>query len=157
MGVFLFSRDSFGPSRFVCEGIFGVTEQARSTFEGRTLPASTALVPYAVRVNATLVRKGFWPKIRRVAAQVPFAEDAVALFYCARDRETPAATKALLVGALAYFVIPKPFRPRRLPIPGLTFADDAAVIAAALALANRAIQPRHRELARRALNRMILG
>ncbi len=134
-----------------------MNEEAEPAYGSGGLPASRAVVPYAVRVNATLVRKGFWPKIRRVAAQVPFAEDAVALFYCARDRETPAATKALLVGALAYFVIPKPFRPRRLPIPGLTFADDAAVIAAALALANRAIQPRHRELARRALNRMILG
>jgi uncharacterized membrane protein YkvA (DUF1232 family) len=73
------------------------------------------------------------------------------------DRETPAATKALLFGALAFFVIPKPFRPRRLPIPGLLLADDAAVIAAAIAFANRAIQPRHRELARRTLNRMVFS
>jgi uncharacterized membrane protein YkvA (DUF1232 family) len=118
------------------------------------LPASAALVPYAVRVNASLVRRGFWPKIRRIAARAPFAEDAVALWFCALDKETPASTKALLLAALAWFVVPKPFRPRRLPIPGLQIADEAAVIAAALALARRAVQPRHREQARAVLARM---
>jgi len=111
-------------------------------------------VPYAVRVNASLVRRGFWPKIRRVAASAPFAEDAVALLYCALDKQTSASTKALLLAALAWFVLPKPFRPRRLPIPGLLVADEAAVIAAALALARRAVLPRHRELARAVLARM---
>jgi len=118
------------------------------------LPTTMALVPYAVRVNASLVRRGFWPKIRRVAAQAPFAEDAVALWFCALDRETPASTKALLLAALAWFVLPKGLKPRRLPIPGLLIADEAAMIAAALALARRAIQPRHREQAKAVLARM---
>ena len=134
-----------------------MNEEAEPAFETGPLPASRAVVPYAVRVNASLVRKGFWPKIRKVAAHIPFAEDAVALWYCAIDRETSASTKAILLAALAFFVIPKPFRPRRLPIPGLIMADDAAVIAAAIAFANRAVQPRHRELARRTLNRMAFG
>ncbi len=130
-----------------------MNEQAKPAFDHGPLPASQAVVPYAVRVNASVVRRGFWPKIRRVAAQVPFAEDAVALWYCALDPETPAATKALLFAALAFFVVPKPLRPRRVPLPGLILADEAAVIAAALALARRAIQPRHREIARRTLQR----
>ena len=78
----------------------------------------------------------------------------MALWFCALDKETPASTKALLLAALAWFVLPKPFRPRRLPIPGLLVADEAAVIAAALALARRAVQPRHREQARTVLARM---
>ena len=134
-----------------------MNEKAEPVLETGNLPVSRAVVLHAVRVNASVVSKGFWPKIRRVAASIPFAEDAVALFYCARDPETPVATKALLLAALAFFVIPKPFRPRRLPIPGLMLADDAAVIAAAVALAQRAIQPRHRELARRTLSRMTFG
>lgn len=117
-------------------------------------PASAALVPYAVRVNASLVSRGFWPKIRRLAARVPFAEDAAALWFCALDKETPASTKALLLAALAWFVLPKPFRPRRLPIPGLLVADEAAVIAAALALARRSVRPRHRDQARAVIARM---
>ncbi len=134
-----------------------MNEEAEPVLETGALPVSRAVVLHAVHVNASVVHRGFWPKIRKVAAHIPFAEDAVALWYCALDRETPAATKALLFGALAFFVIPKPFRPRRLPIPGLLLADDAAVIAAAIAFANRAIQPRHRELARRTLNRMVFS
>ena len=89
-----------------------------------------------------------------MAAGVPFAEDAVALWFCALDKETPASTKALLLAALAFFVVPKPFRPKKIPIPGLMIADEAAVIAAAMALARRSIQPRHREAAGRVLSRM---
>ncbi len=133
-----------------------MSEEAKLSAGLEPLPASMALVPYAVRVNASLVRRGFWPKIRRVAASVPFAEDAVALWFCTLDKETPASTKAILFAALAWFVAPKPFRIRKLPIPipGLNLADDAAVIAAALALAKRAIQPRHREAAKATLWRM---
>lgn len=118
------------------------------------LPASAALVPHTVRLNAALVRRGLWPKIRRMAARAPFAEDAVALWYCALDGETPTSTKVLLLAALAWFVVPRPLRPRRLPIPGLLVADEAAVIAAAVALARRAIRPAHREQARAVLARM---
>ena len=134
-----------------------MNEEAEPAFETGRLPASRAVVLHAVRVNASVVRKGFWPKIRKVAAHIPFAEDAAALWFCAIDKDTPASTKAILLAALAFFVIPKPFRPKRLPIPGLIMADDAAVIAAAIAFANRAVQPRHRELARRTLNRMAFG
>ena len=45
-------------------------------------------------------------KARRVAAQLPFAEDLLAAYYCAFDRETPLQVKAALIGALAYFVLP---------------------------------------------------
>lgn len=133
-----------------------MSEEAKYTLGLEPLPASAALVPYAVRVNASLVRRGFWPKIRRVAASVPFAEDAVALWYCTLDKETSATIKAVLFAALAWFVAPKPFRIRKLPvpIPGLDLADEAAVIAAALALARRSIKPRHREAARATLWRM---
>ena len=131
-----------------------MNEEAEPAFDTGNLPASRAVVLHAVRVNASVVSKGFWPKIRKVAAHIPFAEDAVALWYCALDKETPATTKAILLAALAYFVIPKPFRPRRVPIPGLNLADEAAVIAAAITMANRAIQPRHRVLARRALDQL---
>ena len=35
------------------------------------------------------VRSGFWPKLAKVFASIPFAEDAVAAYYCAFDRATP--------------------------------------------------------------------
>ena len=109
------------------------------------LDPARALVPHTVKLNASLVRRRFLPKLRRLALHVPFAEDALALFFCALDPETPTRTKGLILAGLAYFVTPTDLIPDW--VPGLGFTDDAAVLAATVALAGRAIQPRHRERA----------
>jgi uncharacterized membrane protein YkvA (DUF1232 family) len=95
------------------------------------------------------VRRGFWNKLRRLGARLPFAEDLLAAYYCAFDRDTPFQVKAALVGALAYFVLPFDAVPDFLPVLG--FADDAAVLATALRLVASHIRPVHRETARRTL------
>lgn len=95
------------------------------------------------------VRTGFWPKVTRVAAQLPFAEDLLAAYYCAFDRNTPHQVRVILIGALAYFVMPIDVVPDFLPLFG--FADDAAMLAAALKAVSDAIRPEHREAAKRKL------
>ena len=97
------------------------------------------------------VRRGFWAKLRRVAAALPFAEDLLAAYYCAFDSATPRHVQAALMGALAYFVLPFDFIPDMLPVLGYT--DDAAVLAAAIKLVASHIRPEHREAAKRALRR----
>ena len=96
-----------------------------------------------------IVRRGFWNKARKFAAQLPFAEDLLAAWYCAFDRDTPLQVKAALFGALAYFVLPADAIPDVLPLLG--FADDAAVLATALRLIAGHITDGHREAARRAV------
>ena len=98
------------------------------------------------------VRRGFWKKLRRFGARLPFAEDLLAAYYCAFDRDTPFQVKAALVGALAYFVLPFDAVPDFLPVLG--FADDAAVLATALRLVASHIRPVHRETARRTLDEL---
>ena len=95
------------------------------------------------------VRRGFWGKVKRVGAKLPFAEDLLAAYYCAFDRATPLQVKAALFGALAYFVLPFDAIPDMLPFLG--FADDAAVLATALRLMAGHITDAHREAARRAV------
>jgi uncharacterized membrane protein YkvA (DUF1232 family) len=97
------------------------------------------------------VRRGFWPKLRRTAARLPFAEDLVAAYYCAFDRRTPRRVQVILLGALAYFVLPFDFVPDMLPVIG--FTDDAAVLATAIRVVAAHITPEHRDAARRALVR----
>ena len=97
------------------------------------------------------VRRGFWQKARRVAARLPFAEDLLAAWYCAFDRDTPVQVKAALVGALAYFVLPFDGVPDILPLLGL--ADDAAILAAALRMVTSHLRPEHRAAAKRVLER----
>jgi uncharacterized membrane protein YkvA (DUF1232 family) len=97
------------------------------------------------------VRKNFWIKIKRVVAKLPFAEDLLAAYYCAFDRQTPRHVQATLLGALAYFILPFDFIPDMLPILG--FTDDAAILATALRIVSSHITPEHREAAKAALER----
>ena len=97
-----------------------------------------------------IVRRGFWTKARKFAAQLPFAEDLLAAWYCAFDRDTPLQVKAALLGALAYFVLPFDAVPDVLPFLG--FADDAAILATALRMVANHLTPAHRAAAKRALD-----
>ena len=98
------------------------------------------------------VRKNFWRKLKRVASNIPFAEDLLAAYYCALDRQTPRHVQAALIGALAYFILPFDFIPDVLPVLG--FTDDAAVLATAIRLVATHITDDHREAARAALKRL---
>jgi uncharacterized membrane protein YkvA (DUF1232 family) len=102
--------------------------------------------------GGTSLRRNFWRKIRRVVAQIPFAEDLLAAYYCAFDRNTPLQVKVTLVGAIAYFVLPLDAIPDVLPVLG--FTDDAVVLATAIKLVAGHILPEHKEAARDALSRL---
>jgi len=97
------------------------------------------------------VRRRFWIKLKRVVARLPFAEDLLAAYYCAFDKETPRHVQGALLGAVAYFILPFDFIPDMLPVLG--FTDDAAVLATAIRLVASHITEDHRQAARAALNR----
>ena len=105
----------------------------------------------AARRDEERVRRGFWPKVKRVAAKLPFAEDLLAAYYAAFDRRTPLQVKAALLGALAYFVLPADAMPDILPLLG--FTDDALVLVTALRMVSGHIRDEHRDAAREALAR----
>ncbi|THD74346.1 MAG: DUF1232 domain-containing protein [Phenylobacterium sp.] len=116
------------------------------------LDPSRALVPAAVKLNERIVARGFWPKIRKVAAHVPFAAQALSVWYAVQDDETPAGAKGLMLACLAYFVLPTDAIPDWIPVIG--YADDAAVFAALLGLVGRHLKPQHRAAAREAVQRI---
>jgi len=95
------------------------------------------------------LRRDFWVKLKRVGRNLPFAEDLVAAYYCTLDPATPSRVKLVLLGAIAYFVLPFDAVPDFIPILG--FADDAALIAAAISQVAGAISETHREKAREIL------
>jgi uncharacterized membrane protein YkvA (DUF1232 family) len=98
------------------------------------------------------LRRKFWRKLKREAASIPFLEDLLTAHYCAFDRHTPLYVKAVLVGAMVYFVVPDDLIPDYIPVIG--YADDAAVLAAAFKVVSSHIKPEHREAARRTLQRL---
>ena len=116
------------------------------------LDPSRALVPSVQRVNEMRVQKGFWPKMRRTASRIPFAGQALSVWFAARDPETPAAAKGIMLGALAYFVLPIDAIPDI--FAGIGFTDDAAVITALIATLGANIKRRHKDQADAALERL---
>jgi uncharacterized membrane protein YkvA (DUF1232 family) len=104
------------------------------------------------RRDSWRVGRGFWAKVRRYGARVPFVKEAVAAYYCALDPATPWRVKAVLMAALAYFVVPADILPDFLPMLG--FTDDAAVLLAAIRAVAPHIGDRHRDLAASALQRL---
>jgi uncharacterized membrane protein YkvA (DUF1232 family) len=91
----------------------------------------------------------FIGRLKRVAKRIPFAEDLLAAWVCARDPATPRRVKLTLLAALGYFVLPLDALPDVMPLLG--FTDDAAVIAAALAAVAGSITPQHRDKAKEML------
>jgi uncharacterized membrane protein YkvA (DUF1232 family) len=102
--------------------------------------------------NEAELRRQLWRKIKSEVANISYVEDALTAHYCAFDRQTPFYVKAALAGAVVYFLVPDDLIPDSIPVLG--YADDAAVLAAAMKIFASHIRPEHREAARRALERM---
>ncbi|HFC05411.1 MAG TPA: DUF1232 domain-containing protein [Rhizobiales bacterium] len=113
------------------------------------LENETVNLPATVSGNEKTVREGFWPKMARVLARIPFADNAVAAWYCAFDPKTPLRVKGILLAALAYFVMPVDVIPDFLV--GIGFTDDMAVLATAISLIKNHIKDEHYEAAREKL------
>ena len=111
---------------------------------------STVQLPAVIAKNSRTVERGFWKKLLKMAGRIPFAEDAAAAYFCAADPATPSRVKAILLAALAYFVVPTDIIPDF--IAGIGFTDDAAVLAMAISLVSSQIKPEHRRRARAALH-----
>ncbi len=91
----------------------------------------------------------FWEKLRRHArpAGMRVVEHALQLFYAARHPDTPAWAKAVVYGALGYFILPTDAIPDLIPAVG--FTDDLGVLVMALTTIAMRVTPDIREQARR--------
>jgi uncharacterized membrane protein YkvA (DUF1232 family) len=95
------------------------------------------------------VQSEFWSAVKRAANRIPFMEEVVAAYFCAMDPDTPLRVRGILLGALAYFILPFDMVPDFLLFVG--FGDDIAVLTAAFAAVQGEIKDAHRQAARDAL------
>lgn len=100
--------------------------------------------------RARRVRAGFWRTAKLAARRIPFMEEVVAAYFCALDERTPRRVRAMLLAALAYFVLPFDAIPDFLAVIG--FTDDVAVLTAAITAIRPHIRKVHRVAARQALD-----
>jgi uncharacterized membrane protein YkvA (DUF1232 family) len=91
----------------------------------------------------------FWDTVRRIAKRAgsEVIEEAITLYHCLRDPDTPAWARATIAGALGYFILPTDLIPDFIPVVG--FTDDLGVFVAASACVAIHIKPEHRERAQR--------
>ena len=96
----------------------------------------------------------FRTKLARYAltAGQTIVEKALVLFYVLGDPATPARAKAIVIGALGYFIMPLDAIPDL--IPGAGFSDDLGALAVALTLVSMYIKPVHFDKARKAAVRI---
>lgn len=107
------------------------------------------LGPEEVARDETIVRRRFWPTLKKAARHIPFMHDLVAAYYAAIDPAVPFRVRATLMAALVYFVSPIDVIPDFLV--GFGFSDDATVLLGAITMVAAHITTRHRELAAAAL------
>lgn len=76
----------------------------------------------------------FWEKVAKCArlAGREVIEKSLWLYYAAQSPKTPAWARTVILGALAYFILPADAIPDVLPLVG--FTDDLGAIMAALAM-----------------------
>lgn len=108
--------------------------------------------PGRIARNTRFVRRHFFPKLRRFAGRIPFADELLAAYFCAFDPVTPARVKAVLLGALAYFIMPADLIPDI--IAGLGFTDDLTVLTAAFGMVRGHVTAQHRQKAADYLSRI---
>lgn len=98
-----------------------------------------------------IVMREFGQKLRSNLGKIPFSEDVTAAFYCAMDGQSPAFVKAILFGALAYFIMPADVIPDF--IAGLGYTDDASVLMAAISIVQKHVKDDHKTKAKRFLEK----
>lgn len=124
-----------------------VDSKSADSKSGQTIDPQTALAPFLGSKNQEQrVRRDFWDKLKKAGRKLPFAEEAVAAYYCATDSRTPASARALLFAALAYFIAPIDMVPDLLAVIG--FGDDMAVLMSVFAILKTNITDEHRSKAR---------
>lgn len=103
------------------------------------------------QTNGDKVKAKFWKTLAKANRQLPAVEQVVAAYYCAFDPKTPTRTRAILLAALGYFVLPLDSIPDFLF--GFGFTDDIAVLTLAFSAIKGSIKKSHINAARRKLGK----
>ncbi|MCK5740762.1 MAG: DUF1232 domain-containing protein [Chlorobi bacterium] len=94
--------------------------------------------------NKEYTDSGFWNKLVSFSGRAGrrVIELALTLYNCLKDEDTPAWAKAVIYGALGYFITPVDAVPDLLPLVG--FSDDIAAMIAAISIIAGNIKESHK-------------
>lgn len=133
-------------------------EHKARTYRAQETPPGPVVDIEGVEANTDYAgaysENGFHNKLARYAltAGQAVVEKALVLFYVLRDPATPNRARAIVIGALGYFIMPLDAIPDL--IPGVGFTDDLGALAVAFTLVAMHIRPEHIQRAKKATGRI---
>lgn len=85
--------------------------------------------------------EGLWQKMGNVAKKAGLKTIYIVLllYYVLKDPSTPKQYKAMIIGALGYFILPLDLIPDFVPVVG--YSDDVAALAGALLAVAKCVSP----------------
>ena len=94
-----------------------------------------------VKYEKNYSEEGLWKKMGNVAkkAGLKTIYMVLLLYYVLKDPSTPKQYKAMIIGALGYFILPLDLIPDFIPVAGYT--DDVAALAGALFAVAKCVSP----------------
>lgn len=94
-----------------------------------------------VKYEKNYSEEGLWKKMGNVAkkARLKTIYMVLLLYYVLKDPSTPKQYKAMIIGALGYFILPLDLIPDFIPVAGYT--DDVAALAGALLAVIKCVTP----------------
>jgi uncharacterized membrane protein YkvA (DUF1232 family) len=121
---------------------------------GSFLPGPLCAILKNVDSTDAFDRVSFGQKIRQQAIKAGqvVLEKALVLYFCLQDPTTPRWARNVIVGALAYFVLPLDLVADL--IPGLGYSDDLTALIAAVTTVAAHLKPSHHQAAQQLLNRL---
>jgi uncharacterized membrane protein YkvA (DUF1232 family) len=110
-------------------------------------PAAKKSTRKATASKPEFTDASFWSLARKSFSSIGEAtlRQAFILYHTLQDERTPHATRMVIVGALAYLILPTDLIPDFIPVVG--FSDDAGALAAAAATVASNITPEHKRKA----------
>ena len=95
--------------------------------------------PEEVEAKTAEVEEGLWSKIERTGEKISFVNDILALYKYMKDESVQWYRKAIVIGALLYFIAPVDAIPDLTPLVG--YLDDLGVITAVVKFLGQELVP----------------
>lgn len=95
-------------------------------------------------VNDAIDEVGITSRLRRFTGKIPFALQTMAMYYAMKDPRTSMVDRVIMLGAIGYVISSVDAWPEFMG----GFADDAGVVAVAVAKVSRSLLPEHFDQAR---------
>ncbi len=95
--------------------------------------------PEEVEEKTAEIEESLWAKLERTGKKITFAQDIIALYNYLKDENVAWYRKAIVIGALLYFIIPVDAIPDLSPLIG--YLDDLGVITAVIKYMGSEILP----------------